>query len=69
MAKIVAVFSAGLKDGDEPQRRDLAWGALSVLVGGLNLSRALRSTTASAAAAATAKSAAIAIAGATKASV
>lgn len=67
MAAIVAAFAEGLRGDDDAERRSRAWGALSALIGGVSLSRALRSDPAAEAAANAARAAALAAGGATRA--
>jgi len=43
MTQIVDVISAGLADGSDEDRRARAWAMLSVLIGGINVARAMKS--------------------------
>lgn len=63
MNEIVAVFAQGLAGGDEASRRARAWAVLSVLIGGVNVARALKSPAATAEVAQAVKAAALVAAG------
>lgn len=63
MTEIVAVFAQGLAGGDDAERRARAWASLSVLIGGVNVARALKSPAVAAEVAQAVKAAALVAAG------
>lgn len=63
MNEIVAVFAQGLAGGDEADRRARAWASLSVLIGGVNVARALKTPAATAEVAQAVRAAALVAAG------
>ncbi len=45
MVKIIELIAHGLADGDEKKRTDRAWSMLGILIGGVNITRAMNTPT------------------------
>ncbi len=63
MTKIVDLMAAGLKGGTQQERRARAWSVLGILIGGLNVSRAMHQASGAKEVATACKTAAIQAAG------
>ena len=66
MSKIAALVAQGLAGDSDEERRARAWSMLGILIGGINIARAMKSTKASEEVADAIKAAAIKAAGSTR---